>query len=105
MLTESYFGMVKRPETALIKANQTWPSVVVYVETNETETEVLDNVKQWLYGTNGDVKLVIVIATHEENLPPSKAPGLADLIVDHGVILISSRKGFTKWKARKKDQA
>ena len=56
----------------LTKANQTWPAVVIYVETNETETEVLDNVKQWLYGSNGDVKLVIVITTHEENILPSE---------------------------------
>lgn len=62
--------LVKRPQTALVKEKQSWPSVVVYVETNETETEVLDNVKQWLYGSNGEVKLVIVITTQEQNTPP-----------------------------------
>jgi hypothetical protein len=79
MLTGNYFGIVKRPQTALIKVDQTWSSVVVYVETNDTETEVLDNVKQWLYGSNGEVKLVIVITTHEENIPPSESSWLNGL--------------------------
>ncbi|EED15661.1 hypothetical protein TSTA_050990 [Talaromyces stipitatus ATCC 10500] len=79
MLTGNYEGIVKRPQTALIKANKSWPSVVVYAETNEAETEVLNNVKQWLYGSNGEVQLVIVIITQEPDIPPLEGSWLEGL--------------------------
>lgn len=62
--------MIKRPHTALVSTRFPWPSVIVYVDSNETQVEVLNHVKQWLYGTNGRVKLVIVITTSERGRPP-----------------------------------
>jgi hypothetical protein len=69
LLTGQYEGIVKRPLAALISSRNIRPSIIVQVAINETRMELLDNVKQWLFGSNGRVKLVILVESEELRCP------------------------------------
>ncbi|OKL55320.1 hypothetical protein UA08_09391 [Talaromyces atroroseus] len=72
LLTGHYDGIVKRPLAGLISSRNIRPSVIVHASAKETRMELLDNVKQWLYGSNGRVKLVILVEADEVDGPNVK---------------------------------